>query len=296
MKDHYSVTDLKNIPHKFSTLVGIDSDGCVFDSMTVKQKEHFHPLIIRHWQLEQCEKELRACAEFVNLYSKNRGINRFPALLYTFELFAEYPGVRDSGIDLPRTGALKAYVESGLPLGNPTLNDEVKRSGDPELKRLLEWSLAVNEDINRNMREIPPFEWARKALCMADGRSDVIVVSQTPEEALIREWNLHDIHRHVYLIAGQELGTKKEHLAIAAGDKYDARRVLMIGDAPGDYKAAAANGSLFYPITPGQEEHAWQRFCEESYDKFLAETFDGEYQQRLLDDFNASLPDHPPWV
>jgi phosphoglycolate phosphatase-like HAD superfamily hydrolase len=296
MKNHYTVEDLKNIPHKCDSLIGIDSDGCVFDSMTVKQKEHFHPLIIRFWNLEQCEKELRACAEFVNLYSKNRGINRFPALLYTFELFAEYPGMRAAGIELPRTEALRAYIESGLPLGNPTLTQEAERTGDPELKRLLEWSLAINEDIDRNMREIPPFKWALKALQMIDGRSDVFVVSQTPEEALVKEWNLHDIHRYVYLIAGQELGTKKEHLALAADGKYTPKRILMIGDAPGDFKAAVGNSALFYPITPGREESSWERFCTEAFEKFLGGTFEGVYQQALLDEFDASLPEHPPWA
>jgi len=296
MKNHYTTEDLKNIPHKFDSLVGIDSDGCVYDSMTVKQKEHFHPLIIKYWNLEKCEKQIRDCAEFVNLYSKNRGINRFPALLYTFELFAAYPGIQECCSELPKTEALKAYIESGLALGNPTLIKEVERTGDPELKRLLDWSLAINEDIDKNMREIPPFDWAHKALRLIDGKSDVIVVSQTPEEALVKEWNLHNIHQYVYLIAGQELGTKQVHLATAAGGKYDSSRILMIGDAPGDYKAAKANNALFYPINPGAEEASWQRFCEEAYDKFLAGTFDAEYQQCLLNEFDAALPEHPPWA
>jgi len=294
-KNHYTVEDLKNIPHNFDSIIGIDSDGCVFDSMTVKQREHFHPLIIKHWQLEKCEKELRACAEFVNLFSKNRGINRFPALLFAFELFNDYPGVRESGVELPRTEALRAYIESGLALGNPTLISEAERTGDPELKRLLAWSLAINEDIDRNMREIPPFEWALKALQLAAQRSDLFVVSQTPEEALVKEWNLHNIHQYVYLIAGQELGTKAVHLELASRGKYDPQRVLMIGDAPGDHKAALANHALFYPINPGQEEASWERFCTEAFDRFLAGTFDAAYQNMLTEEFNATLPEHPPW-
>jgi len=295
MKNHYTVDDLKNIPHEFDSLVGIDSDGCVFDSMTVKQKEHFHPLIIKHWNLQKCEKEIRACAEFVNLFSKNRGINRFPALLFAFELFIDYPGVKESGIELPQTEALRAYIESGLPLGNPTLTTEVERTGDPELKRLLDWSLAINVDIDQNMREIPPFEWAHKALRMVGEKSDVFVVSQTPEEALVKEWNLHHIHQYVYLIAGQELGTKAVHLELAADGKYDPKRVLMIGDAPGDRKAAMANNAIFYPINPGKEEASWERFCTEAFDKFLNGTFDAEYQKMVTDEFEATLPELPPW-
>ena len=52
----------------------------------------------------------------------------------------------------------------------------------------------------------------------------------------------------------------------------------MIGDAPGDYKAAVANDALFFPINPGAEEASWKRFYEEGIDRFLAGTFAGEYQ------------------
>ena len=33
-------------------LVGVDSDGCVFDTMEIKQKQCFHPAIVAHWGLE----------------------------------------------------------------------------------------------------------------------------------------------------------------------------------------------------------------------------------------------------
>lgn len=295
MKNHYTPDDLKGLLKQHDTFVGIDSDGCVFDTMSVKQKEHFHPLIIRFWGLEPCERELRACAEFVNMHSKNRGTNRFPALLNVFDLFNAHPGVKASGIARPKTDALRAYVHSGLPLGNPSLQAEAARTGDPELKRLLEWSLAINVEIDTRMRPVPPFAWARKALELIRRNSDCIVVSQTPEEALVKEWNLHGIHGTVDLIAGQELGTKSEHLRIPTEGRYAPDRVLMIGDAPGDYAAAQATRASFYPITPGDEEASWERFCLEAYSKFLSGTYAGAYERALSDAFMAALPDLPPW-
>ena len=294
-KDHYTLDDLKNLPKKHDSFVGVDSDGCVFDTMRVKQKEHFHPLIIRFWGLEKCESELRACAEFVNMRSKNRGTNRFPALLHVFELLHAYPGIDATGVALPKLDALCAYVRSGLPLGNPSLTAEVERTKDPELTRLLEWSLAINVEIDTRMRPVPPFAWARKALELIHASSDAIVVSQTPEEALVKEWNLHQIHTTVSLIAGQELGTKAEHIRIATGGKYAPGRVLMIGDAPGDQSAAEKNRACFYPIDPGSEEASWERFCNEAYGKFLGGTFSGAYEKALKDAFNAALPECPPW-
>ena len=44
----------------------------------------------------------------------------------------------------------------------------------------------------------------------------------------------------------------------------------MIGDAPGDLKAARANDALFFPINPGHEDESWERFYEEAVHKFLA--------------------------
>ena len=294
MKNHYTPEDLKALPKRHDSFVGIDSDGCVFDTMSVKQKQHFHPLIIKHWGLEKCEPELRACAEFVNLYSKTRGSNRFPALLRVFELFADYPGVKESGVALPKTNALRAYINSGLPLGNPSLKAEVARTNDSELTRLLTWSLAINVDIDTRMRPVYPYIWAKRALELIRQNSDAIVVSQTPEEALVKEWNLHKIQDYVSLIAGQELGTKTEHITIATGGKYAADKILMIGDAQGDLAAAKKAHALFFPINPGHEEASWECFCKEAYAKFLDGTFAGAYEQALAAEFNALLPEIPP--
>ncbi len=286
---------LRQLPARHDTLVGIDSDGCVFDTMRIKQCEHFHPLIIRFWNLQGCEKQFRACAEFVNLHSKTRGSNRFPALLRAFELLAEYPGVRESGVALPDLSALRAYVNSGIPMGNPSLQREAERSGDPEIHRVWEWSLAINAEIAANMRPVPPFRWAVQALERMRLSSDVIVVSQTPLEALLKEWRQHAIDGYVDFIAGQELGSKDEHLRMASTGKYAQQRVLMIGDAPGDLLAAQKAGALFYPIMPDREEESWQRFCDEAYGKFLDISFAGDYARGLQTAFEATLSDTPPW-
>ncbi len=75
-------------------LVGIDSDGCAFDTMEVKHKECFIPNIINSYELQGISKYAREAAEFVNLYSKSRGINRFPALIETMQWLDRRPEVR----------------------------------------------------------------------------------------------------------------------------------------------------------------------------------------------------------
>ena len=274
-------------------LVGIDSDGCAFDTMELKHKECFIPNIINHWELQGVSKYAREAAEFVNLYSKSRGINRFPALVEALEWLQKRPEVKARGVNIEIPQSLVKWMEGETKLGNPALEKAVNGSNDAGLKRTLEWSLAVNRSVTEMVRGVPPFPLVRESLRLLSEKADNLVVSATPQEALQREWDEHDLTQFVVAICGQEIGTKKESLQAAA--KYAADHALMIGDAPGDYKAAVANKALFYPINPGAEEDSWRRLHDEGIDRFLSGTFAGEYQQALLDEFDSFLPENPPW-
>ena len=288
--------DLRQLTPLHDSFVGVDSDGCMFDTMTVKQREHFHPLIIKHWHLESCAEALVTCADFSSLISKFRGSNRFPALLRTLQWFREYPGVAESGVELPKLDALRAYVNSGVPLGNPTLKAAVEKTNDPELRRVLEWSLEINRDIDQKMRPVPPFREAVATLELLHRKSDVVVISQTPEAALFKEWTLHGLTGKITRIAGQEVGTKAEQIRFAAEGKYDPSRIIMVGDALGDRLSAQEAGALFYPIMPGAEEESWKRFREEAYPLFLEGKYAGEYEDSVISRFEAALPSIPPWT
>ncbi len=296
MPETFSRDDLAALAPQHETFVGVDSDGCVFDTMEVKQKQCFHPAIVAHWELEAIELYVRQCAEFVNLYSRWRGQNRFTALVQMFELLAQRPEVLASGIALPGLGSLKELIASGVPLGNPALEEAAAESGDAELASFLRWSLDVNAIVAERVRSVPPFPWARKALDMMQQNSDVVCVSQTPNEALVREWEANGLTGSVRAIAGQELGTKTEHLALATRDRYAAARVLMIGDAFGDLAAAHDNGALFYPILPGREDASWERFCSEAYPRFLDGDYAGSFETDCIAEFKSLLPTTPPWV
>jgi len=290
-----SAQDLQELKPKHDNLVGIDSDGCVFDSMSIKQKKCFHGLIASHWNLQQIEHLVRECAEFVNLYSRWRGQNRFVALLTSFDFLRKRPEAIRSGLEIPTLESLRRFIESGKTLSNDVLREEAERNKDPELMSLLEWSLAVNAEVAKNVKHLPPFGWALKSLARIHEQSDAICVSQTPTEALVREWKGSNIAHYVEIIAGQELGTKAEHLSMATQNRYERGRVLMIGDADGDRKAANEANTLFYPINPGHEDTSWHRFHDEAYDKFLAGKFAGHYATMVSDEFEALLPAIPPW-
>ena len=275
--------------------VGIDSDGCAFDSMEIKHKECFIPNFINHWNLQAVSSLARQTWEFVNLYSHWRGCNRFPALLLSLDLLGERPEAIDRGFALPRIDSLRDWVKREKALGNPALSREVEAAGDAVLRQALDWSKGVNADVAKIVRNLPPFPQVKPCLEKLLPAADIVVVSSTPGEALQREWAEHDIARFTRLIAGQEMGTKKELLRLCAADKYDADRVIMIGDAPGDLQAAKDNGALFFPICPARENDSWRRFHDEGIDRFQAGTFRGAYEDRLIEEFTALLPTVPPW-
>jgi phosphoglycolate phosphatase-like HAD superfamily hydrolase len=286
---------LRNFQKGHDFFVGIDSDGCVFDTMEVKHKECFIPNIIKFYGLAAVSKFAREAAEFVNLYSKDRGINRFHALVRTFDLLADRPEVARRGFALPSIEAVREWTQRETKLSNPTLKHEVHEKGVADLATTFEWSEAVNRTIEEMVRNVPPFPFVREAITGMRGKADIMVVSATPGEALEREWEEHGLKEHVQLIAGQELGSKKEHLQLAAVGRYAPEKILMVGDAPGDRKAAEANGVLFYPINPGAEDESWQRFFEEGLPRFFSGTYAGEYMRSRIAEFEALLPETPPW-
>jgi phosphoglycolate phosphatase-like HAD superfamily hydrolase len=277
--------------HEF--LVGIDSDGCAFDTMEVKHKECFIPNIIQYYKLAGVSKYAREAAEFVNLYSKSRGINRFPALIEALEWLKERPEVIARKIDVVIPQGIVEWMKRETKLGNPTLEVEVKKTSDPDLVQALKWSKAVNATVTDVVHNVPPFPYVRECLEKLAAKADLLVVSATPNEALEREWDEHDLTKYVRSICGQEIGSKKEILTNAK--KYKPRQTLMIGDAPGDFNAAKANDALFYPINPGHEEASWKRLYEEGIEKFFGGTFAGDYQTKLLAEFDQYLPELPPW-
>jgi phosphoglycolate phosphatase-like HAD superfamily hydrolase len=290
----FTKDDLINFLPKFETFVGIDSDGCIFDTMEIKQKDFFHPAIIRQWNLQAIEPQLRAAAEFTYLYSTFRGLNRFLGLCKTFELLNDWPEARDQA-DLPDPTDLRTYCDSGLPLSNATLQAEAERTGSTLLAEAYDWSMALNIDIDQHMPDPPPFPGTEEALKRITETSDAIVISQTQAGALLKDWYRDDLAKYVSVIAGPELGSKIDHFTLSAVDRYPADAILMIGDAPGDLATAQAIGCNFFPINPGHEVDSWKQFMDEAYAQFLAGGFSQEYQHQLIHEFKALLPGTPPW-
>ncbi len=289
------VQQLRSLPKDHDFFVGIDSDGCVFDTMEIKQKECFCPAFIKHFGLQAASKYAREVWLFVNLYSKTRGCNRFLAVQHALRFIRERPEFAARGLAVESIPALDAWIAAEPKLGNPALEAKVAATGDPALTALLAWSKEVNDRIADMVHGVAPFPGVRETLDKLNGQADMIVVSQTPIAALEREWREHKIDGYLHFIAGQEAGTKTQHLEFATAGTYEPGHVLMLGDAPGDLAAARTNSALFYPIKPSQEEASWKRFHDQALDIFLADKYAGSYEADLIGEFDAYLPEDPPW-
>jgi phosphoglycolate phosphatase-like HAD superfamily hydrolase len=287
--------------------------------MALKHRKCFAPAWVELYNLQACETAAREVWDFVNLFSRTRGCNRFIALIQAMDMLKkrlEQAGDHKTARTLPGMKALETWVQKETRLGNPVLAEAAEaaeaaeiseaaegrhKSGrksvreSNELKRALDWSRKVNENVEQVVQQVPPFSGVRESLQNLSAFADIIVVSQTPYEAISREWHQHGLDQFIRLIAGQELGTKAEHLAFGAGGKYASGKVLMIGDAPGDLQAARENGALFYPIIPGEEAASWKRLHTEAAVRFYQGTYTGAYQEALVKEFTAILPEHPAW-
>jgi phosphoglycolate phosphatase-like HAD superfamily hydrolase len=282
--------------------VGIDSDGCVFDSMGIKQRECFCPWMIEYFGLWPVGEAARECKEFADLYSKSRGANRHKTIVRILtELLPTHPIVLERGFKVPAFRHYCRWVnDSTSVLSDAGLAVAIENASSIEAKKELtiaaEWSKRVNEAVAEIVKDVPPFPYVRESLEKLSKVADIAVVSATPGETLEREWQRYDIARYVRVVAGQEMGSKSEQLHYAAGGKYTCGHILMIGDAPGDMAAAKANNALFYPINAGDETRSWQKFLDEASDIFISGGYAGAYEAGLIAEFDMYLPDTPRWI
>jgi phosphoglycolate phosphatase-like HAD superfamily hydrolase len=297
---HIPPQSLEHFAPQKDFLVCVDSDGCVFDTMGIKQRECFCPWMIAYFDLQPVSEAARECKVFADLFSKTRGANRHVTIKRILtELLPRHPEVKARNFQVPQYPHYFAWVDDPESLlSNEGLHRAIDRAetaeARAELEHVLAWSERVNWSVGEIVKGIPPFLGVNDCLQRLYGKADVVVVSATPIEALKREWSEHRIAHFARLICGQEQGAKTEHIQETA-KHYPANHVLMIGDAPGDLSAARANGILFYPVIPGEEDASWEAFHHEGIARFLEESYSGDYEARLIERFEGVLPEDPPW-
>lgn len=259
-------------------LVCVDSDGCAMDTMDVKHKRCFGPCLIEEWGLERWRHRIIERWNQINLYSQTRGINRFKGLaLILTEINRDLTEIE--GLD-----DLIEWTERTRGTSNAALEKEIERTNSVCLKKALNWSVTLNKAIDGLDEGLKkPFCGVKQTLEEIHGFADVAIVSSANSRAVTEEWTKHGLINSVDIMLTQEDGTKAH--CIAEMKKKGYGRVLMVGDAVGDYKAAEANGVYFYPILVKREQESWHRLKCEAFPLFISGAFGGEYAENLIKTF-----------
>ncbi len=277
-------------------LLLLDSDGCVLDSMEIKQKKIFAPAFVSHFDLEDIADEALQVWEFASLYSRTRGANRFVLLLRATDLLCRHPSPRVRRHTLPDLTALR---EAGGDTGQVTtanLADLARHVR--EMERVLAWSREIDSCVHNKVPSVSPFEGVQDVVATIAAVASVAIVSQTPEETLRREWHQAGLLSLVDDIYGQIPGGKAavlQKLTSDHGITEPPRPVLMIGDAPGDLEATRNTTVRFYPIIPGRERESWSHFASDVLYPFVNGDYTEAMQKRYVQEFLDTLPEEPTW-
>lgn len=279
--------------HSKDFLIGFDSDGCAFDNMTVKHQRCFGPAFVECYDLEAIAPLASRVWDFVNLYSRTRGCNRFRGVINSIHLLKQ---CANPPLTLPSVSVLEDWANQTTNLSNKALEEAQQQRQSAELTLALHWSCEVNRRISGLQIDFPPIAGVREALAAAGLHADLAVISQAPSATVEHEWSKHKIDGGICRMCGQEYGSKAEQLRSADQNFYAPGKILLVGDAPGDRVAAETCGALFYPIVPGAEAASWKKFREEALDRFFTRSYAGDYQKSLLADFESALPEKPDFL
>ena len=276
--------NLETFVKKKEYLICVDSDGCAMDTMDIKHFRCFGPCMVEEWGLSEWEAPILERWNDINLYTMTRGINRFKGLAQILqEIDQTYRPIEDVQV-------LAEWAENSRELSNDALTRAIAENDSIILKKALSWSKKVNESINAlPFEEKKPFEGVKEGLAFAHEYADVAIVSSANLQAVEEEWELYGLLDSVDILMAQNVGSKAYCIQEMLKKGYDPSRVLMTGDAPGDYDAAKKNGVFYYPILVRHEKESWDEFCETAVPHLLDGTYGGAYQEEKVKAFLDNL-------
>ena len=193
------------------------------------------------------------------------------------------------GIKFDGLEEFENWVETAPQLSNPALLEKCQEKRNDCMERALLWSIHVNLSIVESQEEDMPFKNVKEAMEEMSKYADLTAVSSANGQAVESEWTKHGIKDCCRVLLCQEAGSKAYCIEKLLEKGYDKDKVLMVGDAPGDKKAALDNGVRFYPIIVDAEAFSWERLKNEASKKLFAGEFDDAYQEQLIKEFEVAL-------
>ena len=265
-------------------LICVDSDGCAMDTMDIKHIRCFGPCMVKEWGLQQWESQILKRWNEINLYTLTRGINRFKGLALALR------EINDTYVLIEGIDVLEDWVRETKELSNAALTRVIQSNDSIVLRKALAWSQSVNQAIDQLPFEVKkPFKGVREGLKAAHEYADVVIVSSANRQAVVEEWQEYGLLEYVDEIMAQDVGSKAFCIGEMLKIGYSTDKVMMVGDALGDYEAACKNGVFYYPILVRNEKSSWAELKDVAVEKLVSGQFAGEYQQQKIDQFMRNL-------
>jgi len=184
---------------------------------------------------------------------------------------------------------LKRWIDETSNLSNDSLEKEIEEFGSEDLKKALAWSEEVNKSVAEAEGFDKPFPGAKEGLKTLADNGTVYVVSSANKEAVESEWSRHGLLEYVKDLYCQDRGKKADVINMLIEQGNSPENIFMIGDSPGDLKAADVNNTWFYPIIVGSEEASWNTLSNELINQITAGEFGNETQEKYTNAFWSNL-------
>jgi len=251
-------------PHTARSLVVVESEGCVFDTLRLRHEQAYLPAFVAcfAWGVDRsyCSNLWRRLA----LDSKFRGQPPARILLAALQILNRHsPSIRRSAV----LRVLDHYL--ALPAPDPfTLAGAP--AGSPE-RLLLDWMTMSDGIIEAEMAEHCFSGAAEFLLSFKDSapKAELLVYGSYSESSTLRRWESAGLGSCFLRLAGAERGEFSGYLRAALKNGYDGCPILVIGTTGMAWQAAQAVGARFYPILPDAEEESWKFLAEEYFPAFL---------------------------
>lgn len=275
--------DVKEFRKTREFLIGIDSDGCVMNTMDVKHMRCFGPCLVYEWDLGEYRDEIIRLWRKVNLLSVSRGVNRFQGLAKVLK------SIHENYTEVEGLEEYLRWTESAQELSDKSLEEVYAKTENICMKKALDWSRLVNQSMAMvSDTKKPPFEGTEDALRLAREYADIVILTAANRQEINKEWEVFELAQYTDLLMSQETGRKEECLKTLLEKGYEKDHVLMVGDAPADLAAAQGAGVLFYPILAYQERESWEKFSK-ALECFTEGRYAGAYQEERIKEFQENL-------
>ncbi|AMB99108.1 hypothetical protein AWM75_03420 [Aerococcus urinaehominis] len=258
----------------------VDSDGCTINTMVFKHEVFMAPNAIRIFNLSQYVDDIDGfLADWsqINLYSPLRGANRFVALT-TMLKRAGYPDMEN----------LLAWVDQSGQLSMDSLAQAIETYQSDDLKKAYQWSMETNQGIaDYHADDYKAFVGARAGLKALSQVGQVYAVSTSSQKTIQAEWVENQLDEFTDAYYCQETGSKPATVQMLLDQGNDVSDILLLGDSPGDLRAAESKGIAFYPILVGRETESWAHFLDYALEAFLNGSYDqARYTRAFKDNLN----------